>query len=222
MDLPQTQTPLNTWLPTTWEDFVTLADDPAFSKLKSYYYLGNMRFEPMSTGSDHSNDHALIIFAISLFAAHHHIPITAKDSCSYRKVGWEEFQPDASYYVGSNANAIPWGTQVIDLEQYPLPNLVIEVSDTSLADDLGAKRFQYEELGIPEYWIVNVQAIRILAFGIAADGAIRHLQVSQVLPGLRLEILEQALRRSREETQTAATTWLMEQFREKATEILQE
>lgn len=213
MNLLQTQIPLNAWLPATWEEFVNLADDSASAKLKSYYYIGRMRFEPRSTGSDHSNDHALIIFAISYFAAHNRISITAKDCCSYRKVGFDEFQPDASYYIGDNANAIPWGTRVINLEQYPLPNLVIEVSDTSLSDDLGEKRFQYEDLGISEYWVVDVQKIRILAFSIAADGAIRHIRDSQVLPGLKLEILEQALGRSRQENQSATMAWLIEQFR---------
>jgi Uma2 family endonuclease len=77
---------------------------------------------------------------------------------------------------------------------------------------LGAKRLQYEDLGIPEYWIVNVQAMQILAFAIATDGTIRRLRESQVLPGLNLEILEQALQRSRQENQSATTAWLMQQF----------
>jgi len=209
----QTKIPLDTWLPATWEEFVTIADDPDSAKLKGYYYAGRMRFEPMSTGSDHSNDHALIIFAIAFFAASQHLPMTAKDGCSYRKTGCDEFQPDASYYIGDNADAIPWGTRVIDLDQYPLPNLVIEISDTSLKDDLGEKRLQYEDLGIPEYWSVNVQAMQILAFTIAPDRSIRRIRESQGLPGLKLEILEQALQRSRQENQSVTTAWLMEQFR---------
>jgi Uma2 family endonuclease len=168
MTLLQTQIPLNTWQSATWDEFVNTADNPASAKLKGYYSKGRMRFEPMSTGSDHSNDHVLIIFAISFFAAHHRIPMTAKDSCSYRKRGMAEFQPDASYYIGDQADAIPWGTRVIDLDQYPPPNLVIEISDTSLADDLGEKRLQYEDLGITEYWIVKVQLMQILGFAIAA------------------------------------------------------
>lgn len=66
----KTETPLNTWLVVSWKEFVKLADDPAAVKLKSYYYNGRMRFEPLSTGSDHSSDHALILFAISFFAAY--------------------------------------------------------------------------------------------------------------------------------------------------------
>lgn len=213
MTLLQVQTPLNTWQPATWEEFVKIADDPASAKLKGYYYSGHMRFEPMSTGSDHSNDHALMLIALAFFAAHQGILMTAKDGCSYRKPGFDEFQPDISYYVGETADAIPWGTRVVDLGQYPIPNLVIEISDTSLADDLGAKRFQYEGLGIPEYWIVNVQDMKILGFAHASDGSIRHIRESKVLPGLKLEILEQALQRSRQENQSATTAWLMEQFR---------
>jgi Uma2 family endonuclease len=213
MTLLQTQIPLNTWQSATWDEFVSTADDPASAKLKGYYSKGRMRFEPMSTGSDHSKDHMIIILSVGLYATLQGIPINGHDGCSYRKLGMAEFQPDASYYIGDQADAIPWGTRVIDLDQYPLPNLVIEISDTSLADDLGEKRLQYEDLGITEYWIVKVQLMQILGFAIAADSSSRRLRESQVLPGLKLEILEQALQRSRQDNQSATTAWLIEQFR---------
>jgi hypothetical protein len=69
MTLVQVQPILDTWQPASWEEFVRLADDPQADKLKCYYYDGKMRFEAMSTGADHSKDHALIIFALSFFAA---------------------------------------------------------------------------------------------------------------------------------------------------------
>jgi Uma2 family endonuclease len=208
----QSSQPLDTWEPASWEEFVKIADDDSSSKLKCYYYNGRMRFEPMSTGSDHSNDNALILVALSFFAACRNIPLTTKDGCSYRKLGFDEFQPDISCYLGETADAIPWGTRVVNLDQYPIPSLVIEVSDTSLVDDLGTKRLQYEDLKIPEYWIVNVKAMQILAFSIAADGSTRRIQESRVLPGLKLEILEQALQRSRQENQSTTTAWIMQQF----------
>ncbi len=214
MTLLQVPTILDSWQPASWEDFIKIADDPDSAKLKGYYYEGNMRFEPMSTGSDHSKDHTIIILGVGLFASLQGIPINGHDGCSYRKHRFNEFQPDISYYIGESADVIPWGTRVIDLEQYPLPNLVIEISDTSLKDDLGAKRLQYEDLGIAEYWIVNVQARQILAFAIAPDSSIRRVRESQVLPGLKLEILEQALQRSLQENQSATTAWLMAQFQQ--------
>ena len=213
MPLLEPKIPLNNCLTTQWEEFVHIADAPDSTKLKSYYYKGKMRFEPKSTGCDHSNDHALILFALSFFAASQRIPMTAKDGCSYRKKGHTEFQPDASYYIGDKADVIPWGTRIIDLEQYPLPDLVIEISNTLIADDLGAKRLQYEDLGISEYWIVNVQTMQIFAFANGSDGSIRRIRASLVLSGLNLEILEQALQRSRQENQSATIAWLMEQFK---------
>ena len=213
MPLLEPKIPLNNWLTTQWEEFVHIADALDSTKLKSYYYKGKMRFEPKSTGYDHSNDHPLILFALLFFAASQRIPMTAKDGCSYRKKGHTEFQPDVSYYIGDKADVIPWGTRIIDLEQYPLPDLVIEISDISIADDLGAKRLQYEDLGISEYWIVNVQTMQIFAFANGSDGSIRRIRESLVLSGLNLEILEQALQRSRQENQSATTAWLMEQFK---------
>ncbi|OYQ63335.1 hypothetical protein B9G53_17320 [Pseudanabaena sp. SR411] len=213
MPLLQTKTSLDTWIAVPWEEFVNIADAPDSNKLKSYYYNGKMRLENMSTGSDHSKDHMTIILSVGVFAALRNIPINGHDGCSYRKTGATEFQPDASYYIGDKADVIPWGTRIIDLNQYPLPNLVIEISDTSISDDLGTKRLQYEELGISEYWIVNVQTMQIFAFTIAMDGSTKRIRESIVLSGLKLEILEQALQRSRQENQSATTAWLMEQFR---------
>ncbi len=213
MPILQTKPLLDAWISAPWQEFVNIADAPDSNKLKSYYYKGKMRFEPMSTGSDHSKDHMTIIMSVGLFATLQGLPINGHNDCSYRKKGYTEFQPDASYYVGANADVIPWGTRIIDLDQYPLPDLVIEISDTSLADDLGAKRLQYEDLGISEYWIVNVQTMQIFAFTHGHDGSIRRIRESLVLTGLKLEILEEALQRSRQENQSATTAWLMEQFR---------
>lgn len=213
MPLLQTKPLLETWLPASWQEFVDLADAPDSQKLKSYYYNCRMRFEPMTTGSDHSKDHMTTTMGVGLFASLQGIPINGHNECSYRKKGYTEFQPDASYYVGVNADVIPWGTRIIDLDQYPLPDLVIEISDTSFADDLGTKRLQYEDLGIAEYWIVNVQTMQIFAFAHGQDGSIRRIRESIVLAGLKLEILEQALQRSRQENQSTITAWLMEQLR---------
>jgi Uma2 family endonuclease len=210
--LLQVQPLLDTWQPAGWEEFVALADDPQSDQLKCYYYDGRMRFEPMSTGADHSKDHVLIMFALSFFAATQGIQANGHDGCSYRKIKMDEFQPDISYYVGAATEAIPWGTRVVDLDKYPIPNLVIEISDTSLSDDLGTKRLQYEDLRIPEYWIVNVKAMQVLGFSISADGTTQRIQVSRVLPGLKLAILEDALVRSRGESQSATNAWLMQQF----------
>jgi Uma2 family endonuclease len=166
----------------------------------------------MSTGSDHSDTHAITLFAIILYSTHNGLPLTTKDACSYRKTGHDEFQPDISCYSGENANAIPNGTRIINLDTYPLPNLVIEISDTTLSDDKGEKRLQYEELGISEYWIVSVQTCDIIAFSISNIGISQRIQTSQVIPGLEFSLLKTTLQRRRESNQSAAMAWLMTQI----------
>jgi len=203
---------LDTWISAPWTEFVEICDAPDSAKCKSYYYKQQMRFEDISTGSDHAKVHMTVIMSVGLFASIQGIPLNGHDCCSYRQSGKTEFQPDVSYYIGDNADAIAWGTRIIDLEQYPLPDLVIEISDTTFNDDLGTKRLQYEELGIKEYWIVNVQTMKIYVFAIAPDGSSHHIRQSLVLSGLKLEILEQALERSRQANQSTVTAWLMQQF----------
>lgn len=101
------------------------------------------------------------------------------------------------------------------------PDLVIEIAKTSLLDDLGTKRSLYEELGVAEYWVVDVQNTQIIAYAIADQGS-KRIQESQVLSGLAMSttgyayaILEEALRRSREMNQSEVGTWLLSQFQQK-------
>jgi Uma2 family endonuclease len=110
-----------------------------------------------------------------------------------------------------NAQVVPWGTRIINLNQYPIPNLFIEIADTTLADDKGEKRLQYEDLNIPKYWIVDVENVQILAFAIANGGSTR-ISESQVIPGLKMSVLTQALRLTRQMDQSQVGAWLLSQF----------
>lgn len=128
------------WIPTAWETFAQLVEQSEYQDCKAYYYDGKMRIEEMPVGSDHAADHAALIFLIGIFGMVTGLSLSSRDACSYRKPGTDEFQPDISYHVEANANAIPRGTRLVNLEVYPRPDLVIEVSDTTLQDDKGSKR----------------------------------------------------------------------------------
>lgn len=71
---------------------------------------------------------------------------------------------------------------------YPPPTLASEVANTSLLDDKGEKRLLYEQLGVAEYWIVDVKNIEIFAFAVA-NGGTKRITQSQVLLGLEIAIL---------------------------------
>jgi hypothetical protein len=47
----------------------------------------------------HSRDHAIILFAVTLFATLRGIPLNGQDNCTFRKTGVQESQPDVSYYI---------------------------------------------------------------------------------------------------------------------------
>ncbi len=206
---------LNSWIKASWHDFIQIADNPDFAKFKFYYYNGEARVEPMSTGSDHSDDHALILVAIGLFVAVKGLAIRGKDNCSYRKVGSKEVQPDISYYVGDRANLISWGTGVVDLDVYPAPDLAIEIANSSWADDVGKKRLMYEDLGVKEYWVIDVKNAEVLAFAITDSEGVKgsyRITRSQIITGLEFALLEEALRLSRENDHGHVTSWLLAQF----------
>jgi Uma2 family endonuclease len=206
-----TQLPTDTWVKTTWDEYLRVIEEPQLSKAKCYYFDGKYRIEMTPIGNDHASDHTVIMLAVNLYAIFKGIDFNGKDNCSYRKIGKREAQPDASYYVGENANAIAYGTSIVDLDNYPPPSLVIEVANTSLADDKGEKRILYEDLGVSEYWIVDVQNTQVIAFAVA-DGGSKRISESFVLPGLKIGLLNEALERSRNMNQRQVGAWLMERF----------
>ncbi|BAY75535.1 hypothetical protein NIES25_19810 [Nostoc linckia NIES-25] len=213
--MSELQTPLvtDTWIKATWDEYIELIENPAYEKAKGYYHNGHMRIEIYAIGNDHASDHTIILFAVNLFATIKGIALNGKDNCTYRKTGFNEAQPDVSYYIGENANIIPYGTSIVSLDIYPPPDLVIEVANTSLADDLGNKRLLYEDLGVKEYWILNVQNVEIMAFAIENQGS-RRITESQVLPGLAISLLNEALRRTRQMSQSQVGAWLLSQFQQ--------
>jgi Uma2 family endonuclease len=201
----------NTWIEADWENYITIIESLEHEKHQGYYYNGHMRIEDMPTGADHSRYHVLMTFAINLFCTIGGIAINGFDNCSYRKIGIRECQPDLSYYCGERARLAPVGTSVINLDEQATPDLVIEISNTSISGDLGAKRFLYEEMGVSEYWIVDVQNTLIYAFEIIDRGS-KRIDTSLVLPGLSIETITTALNLSKEQDQSQIGKWLMSQF----------
>ncbi len=211
MNKTQTQLPTDTWITATWSEYIQTIEDPSYEKAKVYYHKGKLRIEMSPLGNKHGRDHAVIMGAVAFFAATKNIALNGIDNCTYDKRGYQAVQPDVSYYIEENADVIPWGTSFIDLDIYPPPTLVIEVANTSVADDKGEKRLLDEALNVAEYWIVDVQNVEIIAFAIANGGS-RKINQSQVLPGLAMSILEEALQRTRRTNETQVYTWLLNQF----------
>ena len=201
------------WVQGTWDKFLELCDRPDLEKAKFYYDDGWMRIEIMPTGSGHSQDNTLLSQVVSLFGMFKAVRIKGFRGGSFRRAGLRECQPDLAFYIADEIPDPfpPKTTEPIDVEKFGAPTLAIEISASTLNDDLGKKRLLYERFGVREYWVVDVQSAIVTAFAVA-DGGSRQIQVSQVLPGLSMGTIEEALQRSQIEDDTEVNRWLMHQF----------
>lgn len=210
LPIPQTLI-TNTWVKATWDEFLALVEHPELEKARCYYDTGWMRIETMPIGFAHGRDNFLLSSFVSLYGTLKNIPFISVTNGSFRKVGERECQPDLAFYAGPELPNIPRSNHPVDVNLYGPPTLAIEISATTLSDDLGQKRLLYERLGVQEYWVVNVEAATVIAFAIS-DGGSRQIQVSAVLPELKLSVVEEALRRSQTEDDGAVNRWLLKQF----------
>lgn len=201
----------NTWVEATWEDFVTIKEMPALERARFYYDKGFMRIEDMVIGSAHGQDNSILAAVISLYGTIKDISYISFTGSNFSKTGERECQPDLAYYIGSAVQRPPKNNQAVDVNQYGPPTLAIEISASTLENDLGSKRLLYERLNVQEYWVVDVKAAQIIAFSIA-DGGSHQIQTSQVLPNLDISIVEAALQRSKTEDDGSINRWLLKQW----------
>jgi Uma2 family endonuclease len=201
----------DTWVNTTWEEFLQLAYDPAYQNGRAYYSNGKTRIEMTPIGWNHAEDNSIISTLVMLFCAIKQIPVRELTNCSFRKTGVQEAQPDIAFYINSLANIPPRSNSPVDLNQHSPPALVVEIASSSLSDDLGEKRLLYEQMNVQEYWVVAVNRGEITAFAIADRGS-KSIQTSQVLPGLTMEFIQDTLKRSLSEEHGAVTRWILSQL----------
>lgn len=202
------------WTAATWDDFLAIAGEQepdGLPQTHAYFYTPWMRLEMIPLGKDHGRFNNAPLDVVSLFATFQRLRIVRYINTTLRKTGQKECQPDVSIYIGEFACLPPSGNEVIDLDQSDPPSLVVEIAASSIADDIGVKRMLYENLGVREYWVIDTQHRSLIAFSIA-DGRSGVIRQSEVLPGLDLAIVEEALRRTDENDDAAITRWLIEKF----------
>jgi Uma2 family endonuclease len=211
----------NAWVQATWEEFIAMCDrfdalindHPKLEKAQCYYDAGWMRIETMGTGSGHGQDNTLLSQVVSLFGVVRNVRLKGFTNTSFRRVGLRECQPDLAFYIAEDIpDPFPPKTpELINVETYGVPTLAIEISLSSLSDDLGQKRLLYERLGVREYWVVDVENAIVIAFAVK-DGGSWQIHESQVLPGLTMRTIQEALRQNQTLDDTEVNRWLMQQF----------
>ncbi len=120
--------------------------------------------------------------------------------------------PDIVLYIGEGIPQWHQGEpRRIDLNQWRVPDLVGEVSDTTLATDLDENKQLYAELEIPEYWVIDVQGKRVFAFRLQED-RYQQCTYSLALDKLPISLIEQTLERLSEGTNISAASWFAQQI----------
>jgi Uma2 family endonuclease len=199
------------WGQASWEEYIALAENPAYVDGRFYYHHGLLRIEMSPLGPRHGRQNSIISKAVSLFATIKNIRIVEFANTSFRNAGIGEFQPDLAFYIGSGLRVPPMTDTPIDLQEYDPPTLVVEIGSSTVSDDLGRKRLMYEESGVQEYWVDDLNVGEVIAFAIA-NGRSGRVRESQVLPGLAIALVEEALKRTHTEDDTKINLWLLKTF----------
>ncbi|MDY7015472.1 MAG: Uma2 family endonuclease, partial [Cyanobacteriota bacterium] len=121
--------------------------------------------------------------------------------------------PDLILYIGEGSPRWTQGEpRRINLDRWRIPDLVGEISDTTLATDLDEKKRLYAALGIPEYWVVDLKGCRVFAFRLQADNLYQQVEESTALKGLAIALLDRSLERMQQETNGRVALWFSQQL----------
>jgi Uma2 family endonuclease len=206
-DIPQ-------WQPATWEDYLRYRDDQTPERVRLFFNGEYLLVDMGSEGINHASisDLFTMLFFIwfSRFAEQ---TASSLGRCLLEKAKKRAAAPDLVLYIGGGAPQWQEGEpRRINLNQWRVPDLVGEISDTTLAADLDEKKKLYADLEIPEYWVIDVLGKRVMVFQLLSDGRYQQCVESVALNGLPISLLEQTLEHLSERTNISAANWFAQQI----------
>jgi Uma2 family endonuclease len=206
--------PSRKWQQATWQDYQALRDDANSDRSKLFFDNQRLWVEMGDEGINHARFSDLFAMIFAFWAAKFpDIKLSTFGGCQLEKKGLRAIAPDIVVYVGEDAATWKTGqSRFINLENWRSPDLVGEISDTTLAIDLDEKKRLYADLGISEYWVIDVRAYRLFAFKLDETGVYQQCEVSQVLPNLAIALLEQTVELLATKTNTEAAIWFSQQI----------
>ncbi len=195
----------------TWQDYLHFRDAENPEINRCFFNINYLFIEMGQEGLTHAKVSDLFVFLLVFwFSRAPEISAETFGRCLMEKAPQQAAAPDLVLYVGDRIPTWQEGEpRRIDLHQWRVPDLVGEISDTTLAPDLDQKL--YAALGIPEYWVIDAKGSQVLIFQLQADGIYVEASESSVLKGLPVTILRQALQKLHQTTNVRAASWLMDQ-----------
>jgi Uma2 family endonuclease len=203
------------WTTATWEDYLAVRDDRKNDNIGLFFNCDRLLVIDMGKeGINHASINNLFTMLFYIwFSQRSEQILTTLGGCLLEKPKKQAASPDLMLYVGSDYPIWQTGERrYINLEKWRVPNLVGEISDTTLTTDLDEKKHLYADLGIPEYWVVDVQSLRVFAFQLQSNGKYQECATSVALLGLPIALLNQTLERLNAGTNGSAAMWFAEQI----------
>ncbi|CAN5470464.1 Uma2 family endonuclease [soil metagenome] len=143
--------------------------------------LGGRLIRKMAKGEAHILVHSLLMQALVVaFAPNHLVRSEAPVALSRTTEPEPDFLVVPRETVGNLSR--PRGDQAI---------LAIEISVTSLKDDLGWKKDLYAQAGIPEYWVIDCEGRRVFIHRHPFGRDYRNIEIlheEDALPGLSIRV----------------------------------
>jgi Uma2 family endonuclease len=175
------------WKTASWENYLTYRDNPNTEILRLFFNQTKLLVEMGTEGISHATicDLFTMLFILWFNQKPEQI-FSSLGRCLLEKSPQQAAAPDLVLYLGEGFPRWQSGQRrYINLNEWQVPNLVGEIADTTLATDLDEKKHLYAELGIPEYWVIDVRGQRVFVFQLQSNGIYQECDRSLSLAGLK-------------------------------------
>ncbi|MGI8935003.1 MAG: Uma2 family endonuclease [Phormidesmis sp.] len=211
-------TPLYRWQPATWEEYCDRRDELELDEKHWRLFFDENSVLVVDMGWEGINHAAICDLFIALlfawFAQNSDQTFTSLGRCLLEKKPLKAGAPDLVVYLGENYPRWEPGEQrQVDLNKWPVPDFIGEVSDTTLATDLDEKKKLYASLKIPEYWVIDRRGGRVFIFRLDETGTYQTCEASSALTGLSVTLLEATIQKTAQESNGKAALWFAQQIK---------
>jgi Uma2 family endonuclease len=201
------------WRTANWDEYLSYLENPELEPQWIFFNQSKMWVDMGNEGINHSQVNKLLTMLLFVwFSRQSGTKFHLLGGCVIEKPKLQGSAPDEVLYLGDGHPVWQVGEpRRINLDKWRVPDLVVEVSDTTLATDLDEKKQLYLALEIPEYWVIDVKGKRVWAFRLI-DQIYQQVVTSVVLAGLPIDLIEQTM--AIDETNGNAAMWFAEQVQD--------
>jgi len=195
---------ISSWRNANWSEYLERIENLGEQE-RVFFNLDTIWIDIGNEGINHARFNELFTLILGFwFARQTNVKFDLLVGCVMEKPQTQSAATDKVLYIGGDSPRWqPGEPRRVNLDLWRVPDLVAEISDTTLAIDLDEKKQLYLALDIPEYWVIDVKGRQVLAFRLV-DGKYEQCSESVALAGLPIELLEQTLEQMDNENGSAA------------------